>query len=268
MMCTVITTPHDTSLCEPLKDAPVVVEQTSCCVVGAGPAGAILALLLARAGVAVTLLELHKDFDRDFRGDTLHPSVLEIMDELGLAGRVLELPHSKLRKLSFKTDSGVGVNFDFSQLKSKFPYITMLPQARFLQFITEEAKRYPQFRLVMGANVRELIEEDGSVRGVRYEDAEGREHELRALLTVGADGRSSRVRRLSGMEPLKNAPPMDVLWFRLPRKESDGEGISGRFGRGGVLILLDREEEWQVGYVIPKGDYQRIRAAGLEELRR
>jgi 2-polyprenyl-6-methoxyphenol hydroxylase-like FAD-dependent oxidoreductase len=244
------------------------VEQTTCCVVGAGPAGVMLALLLARRGVAVTLLELHKDFDRDFRGDTLHPSVLEIMDELGLAGRVLELPHSKLRKLNFKTDSGVGVSFDFNSLKTKYPFITMLPQARFLEFVAREAERYPSFRLVMGANVRELIEEGGAVRGVRYDDGEGRARELRATLTVGADGRSSRVRRLSGMEPLKNAPPMDVLWFRLPRRESDGAGVSGRFGRGGVLILLDRGEEWQVGYVIPKGHYQRLRAAGLEELRK
>src|ERR1044071_604908 len=141
MMCTVITTPHDTSLCEPLKDAPVVVEQTSCCVVGAGPAGAILALLLARRGVAVTLLELHRDFDRDFRGDTLHPSVMEIMDELGLASRLRELPHSKLRNLSFTTASGDGVRVDFGGLKTKYPFITLLPQSRFLEFITNEAKR-------------------------------------------------------------------------------------------------------------------------------
>lgn len=266
-MSTVTTMPQAAHVVE--NDAEVnVVERTTCCIVGAGPAGVVLALLLARRGVEVTLLELHKDFDRDFRGDTLHPSVLEIMDELGLAERVLELKHSKLRKLSFMTTSGVGVNFDFSSLKTKYPFITMLPQARFLEFVTEEAKRYTAFRLVMGANVRELIEEEGAVRGVLYEDAEGRTRELRAVLTVGADGRSSRVRRLSGMEPVKNAPPMDVLWFRLPRVESDGAGVSGRFGRGGILILLDREEEWQIGYVIPKGDYQRLRAAGLEELRK
>jgi 2-polyprenyl-6-methoxyphenol hydroxylase-like FAD-dependent oxidoreductase len=243
-------------------------ERTTCCVVGAGPAGAVLALLLARRGVAVTLLELHGDFDREFRGDTIHPSVMEIMDELGLAERLLELPHTKLRRLGFMGAGGPGVTVDFGHLKTKFPYITMLPQARFLEFITGEASRYPNFRLLMDANVQELIEEGGAVRGVRYEDGGGDTRELRALLVVGADGRSSRVRRLSGMVPVKTSPPMDVLWFRLPRRESDGAGVAGRLGRGNILILLDRGEQWQVGYVIPKGTYQKLRAAGLEELRR
>lgn len=242
--------------------------QTTCCIVGAGPAGAVLALLLARQGVAVTLLELHSDFDRDFRGDTIHPSVMEIMDELGLAERLLGLPHSKLRQLNLTGAEGSGVRIDFSRLKTRYPYITMLPQARFLECITEEAKRHPHFRLVMEANVRELIEEGGAVRGVRYDGGDGRSHELRALLTVGADGRSSRVRRLSRMEPVKTAPPMDVLWFRLPRRAADGAGVTGRFGRGHILLLLDRSEEWQVGYVIPKGNYPQLRAAGLDELRR
>ncbi|HEV3469673.1 MAG TPA: FAD-dependent oxidoreductase [Pyrinomonadaceae bacterium] len=248
-------------------DSPAA-QRTTCCVVGGGPAGAVLALLLARRGVAVTLLELHGDFDRDFRGDTLHPSVLEIMDGLGLADRLLELPHSKIRTLNMMGAGGRGVTLDFGALKTKYPYIAALPQARFLEFITGEAGRHPHFRLVMNANVRELIEEGGAVRGVRYEDKAGRTHELRALLTVGADGRSSRVRRLSGMEPVKTSPPMDVLWFRLPRRESDGAGVGGRFGRGRILVQLDRGEEWQVGYVIPKGSYQRLRAAGLNELRR
>ncbi|HEX8068759.1 MAG TPA: FAD-dependent oxidoreductase [Pyrinomonadaceae bacterium] len=243
------------------------VQQTTCCVVGAGPAGAVLALLLARAGVAVTLLELHKDFDRDFRGDTLHPSVMEIMDQLGLAERLLALPHSKLRSLNFMGDTGAGLQVDFGSLKTKFPYITMLPQVRFLEVVTAEAARYPHFQLHMDANVQELIEEGGAVRGVRYRDGAGRTHELRALLTVGADGRSSRVRRLSGMEPVKSAPPMDVLWFRLPRLAADGAGVSGRFLRGHIIILLDRDTEWQIGYVIPKGSYQQLRAKGLDELR-
>lgn len=243
-------------------------QHTTCCIVGAGPAGAVLALLLARKGVVVILLELHKDFHRDFRGDTIHPSVMEIMEEIGLAHRLLELPHSKARTINFMTTSGPVAMIDFSFLKTKYPYITLIPQARFLEFITEEAKRYPHFQLIMEANVQELIEEDGEVRGVRYLGGDDRIHEVRALLTVGADGRSSRVRRLADFKPVKTAPPMDVLWFRLPRRAEDGEGAVGRIGRGHILILLDRSEQWQVGYVIPKGTYQKLRAAGLDELRR
>ncbi len=243
-------------------------QQTSCCIVGAGPAGAVLALLLARNGVPVILLELHDDFDRDFRGDTIHPSVMENMEEIGLADRLLELPHSKARTINFMSTSGPIAMIDFSSLKTKYPYITMLPQARFLEFITDEAKRYPHFQLIMDANVRELIEESGEVRGVRYNGGDDLLHEVRALLTVAADGRSSRIRRLARLEPIKTSPPMDVLWFRLPRRAADGAGALGRLGRGHVLILLDRSEQWQVGYVIPKGSYQQLRAAGLAELRR
>jgi 2-polyprenyl-6-methoxyphenol hydroxylase-like FAD-dependent oxidoreductase len=243
------------------------VKRTTCCVVGGGPGGAVLALLLARKGVAVTLLEAHPDFEREFRGDTIHPSVMEMMDELGLADRLLELRHTKIRNLTIQTAVGPFTPVDFSRLKTRFPYITLMPQQSFLEFITEEAKRYPNFRLVMGAHVRELVEEDGVVRGVRYKRHDGT-HEVRALLTVGADGRGSRVRRLAGFEPIKTSPPMDVLWFRLPRKEGDPEGAMGRLGRGHIGILLDRFDYWQAGYVIPKGTYPELRAAGIEALRR
>jgi 2-polyprenyl-6-methoxyphenol hydroxylase-like FAD-dependent oxidoreductase len=240
--------------------------ETTCCIVGGGPAGAVLALLLAREGTPVMLLEAHEDFDRDFRGDTIHPSVLEIMDELGLADRLLSLRHSKIHMATFMTPTGPVTVADFRRLKTRFPYIMMLPQAHFLEFITEEAKRYPNFQLVMGASAQELIEEDGAVRGVRYRSHEGW-HEARALLTVGADGRSSRMRRMAGFEMVKTSPPMDVLWFRWSRRESDGEGILGRFGRGHALVMLDRLDQWQVGYVILKGSFQQVRAAGLEALR-
>src|SRR5579863_1500541 len=141
------------------------VEQTTCCIVGSGPAGAILALLLARQGIPVMLLEEHLDFDRDFRGDTLHPSTMQIIDQLGLADRLLEIPHSEAHTLAFESANGPQVLADFRRLKTRFPYIAMLPQSQFLDFITAEAKRYPSFQLVMGARVEKLIEEDGYVHG-------------------------------------------------------------------------------------------------------
>jgi 2-polyprenyl-6-methoxyphenol hydroxylase-like FAD-dependent oxidoreductase len=243
------------------------VRRTTCCVVGGGPGGAVLALLLARSGVDVTLLEAHPDFDREFRGDTLHPSVMEIMDQLGLAEKLLELRHTEIRKATVQTEAGPFQPLDFSRLDTKYPYITMMPQKDFLEFITEEAKRYPNFRLVMEARVRELVEEDGVIRGVRYEADDGW-HEVRAVLTVGADGRGSRVRRLGGFEPIKTSPPMDILWFKLPREPDDPEGALGRVGRGHIAILLDRFDYWQAGYVIPKGTYPELRRQGIGLLRR
>jgi 2-polyprenyl-6-methoxyphenol hydroxylase-like FAD-dependent oxidoreductase len=251
------------------NDARQIVDtsETTCCIVGAGPGGAVLALLLARQGISVTLLEAHEDFDRDFRGDTIHPSVLHILDELGLADRLLQLRHSEIHQAAFATPSGPVTIADFRRVEKKFPFIAMLPQAQFLEFITNEAKRYPSFRLLMGASVQELIEEDRTVRGVVYRSSDGW-HEVRATLTVGADGRSSRVRKLAGFDPVKTSPPMDILWFRIPRLDGDPEGALGHFGRGHALVLLDRLNEWQVGFVIMKGSFSQVRAAGLEALRR
>jgi 2-polyprenyl-6-methoxyphenol hydroxylase-like FAD-dependent oxidoreductase len=241
--------------------------ETTCCIVGAGPAGAVLALLLARQGISVTLLEAHQDFDRDFRGDTIHPSVLHIMDELGLAERLHQFRHSKIHQASFATPNGLVAVADFRRVEDKFPYIMMLPQAQFLEFITSEAKQYPNFRLLLGASAQELIEEEGEVRGIRYRAADGW-HELRAILTEGTDGRSSRIRKLANVELTKSSPPMDVLWFRIPRKPKDPEGVLARFGRGHALVMLDRLDEWQIAFLILKGSYARVQAAGLEALRK
>src|SRR5713101_1696329 len=175
-------------------------EQTTCCIVGSGPAGAVLALLLARKGIPVILLEEHMNFDRDFRGDTIHPSILQIMDQLGLADRLLAIPHTQVDRLSVQSGDQTLTLADFRRLKTRFPYIAMIPQALFLEFITAEAKRYPGFRLVMGARVEKLMEEDGYIHGVHYRGQDGW-HEVRAVLTVEEDGRFSRVRKLAGFEP-------------------------------------------------------------------
>ena len=241
--------------------------ETTCCVVGGGPAGVILSLLLARKGVAVTLLEAHDNFDRDFRGDTIHTSVLELLDELGLAEPLHKLPHAKIHTGALMTSQGPVTLADFRRLRTRFPYIMMLPQKDFLAFVAAEAQRYPSFRLLMGARVEELIEEEGVVRGVVYEDDKGK-CELRASLTVAADGRGSRLRHLGGFEQVKTSPPMDILWFRVPRRAQDPEGGLAFFGGGHMLVMLNRGEQWQAAYVILKGSSSQVRAAGLEALRR
>lgn len=259
-----VSSSHEREAASPLDICDV--QQTTCCVVGGGPAGAVLSYLLARRGIPVTLLEAHLDFDRDFRGDTLHPSIMEVMDELGLADDLLQLPHTRLDKMSAPTPSGGTVVLaDLSHLKTKFPYITFMPQARFLTFLTSRARQFPAFDLRMGARVEALVEEEGQVRGVRYRAQDGG-HELRAALVVGADGRFSRLRRLGGFEARTSSPPMDVLWFRVSRRPGDSHGIMGRFGHGHLLVELEREEQWQLGFVIAKGSYQELRAAGLEAL--
>ena len=242
--------------------------QTDCCVVGGGPAGAILGLLLARQGVNVTLLEAHDDFERDFRGDTLHASTLELMDQLGLVDRLLQLPHTVERQRLIHGRTGAVPTADLSKLNTKYPYVVMLPQARFLEFVVAEAQRYPSFHLVMSARVEGLVEYGGAIRGVRYRRA-GELQEVLAPLTVGADGRFSKVRQLAGFQPIGSAQPMDVLWFRLPRHAHDSvQGAGIYLCTGSYMVVVDRAAYWQIAYLFPKGGYQQLRATGLESVRR
>jgi 2-polyprenyl-6-methoxyphenol hydroxylase-like FAD-dependent oxidoreductase len=252
-------------------DAQEVLEvhQTACCVVGGGPGGMMLALLLARRDVPVTLLEAHPTFDRDFRGDTIHPGLLEILDEIGLADRLHERQHVKMFGPTFPGTSSQTLVFDFRRLlKTRFPYIMWMPQPIFLAFLAEEAQKYPSFRLVMGANVQRLVEDNGAVRGVRYRAADGW-HEVQATLTVAADGRFSRVRKLAGFRPIQTSSPIELLWFRLPRLPSDPPGtgiVSPRFGKGGILLMIDRADHWQAGYFFRAGNYPKLHAAGVEAM--
>ncbi|MET7462852.1 FAD-dependent oxidoreductase [Nonomuraea sp. NPDC005501] len=238
----------------------------SCVIAGGGPAGAMLALLLARAGVEVTLLEKHADFLRDFRGDTIHPSTLQVLGEIGLAEEFLRLPHRKTYELSIVTDTGPIPLANLRGLPCAYDYIAFVPQWDFLSLVTSAAARYPSFRLLMSAEAHGLIVEGGEVRGVRYRDAAG-EHELRAGLTVAADGRTSVLRRAAGLVPREFGAPMDVLWFRLPRAPGDPDETFLRLSRGHLMVVIDRETYWQLAYVIPKGGYDDLVRQGIGALR-
>lgn len=237
---------------------------TDVAVAGGGPGGMVLAYLLARAGIPVTLLESRQDFDRDFRGDSLHPWTLELFDELGLAGDLLALPHHPARYFRFHTPSGEVTTADYGKVRSKYPYVALMPQARFLDFVAERAKRLPGFELKLGAKVTGLL--DGG--GVRYRDADG-EHELPATLTVAADGRFSRIRKLAGLPAHSLGAQTDLLWFRLPRHDTDppDADVDLFFGRHHYVGLLSGPVDWQIGYSLPKGGYPAVREAGVEPIR-
>ena len=225
---------------------------TGCCVAGGGPAGMMLGLLLARAGVDVLVLEKHADFLRDFRGDTIHPSTLEVLHELGLLDDLLKLPHQKTPQLNGYFGGLALTIADFSHLPVRCPYIAFMPQWDFLNFLARHASRYPTFKLKMQAEVAGLIEENGRVAGLRAMTPQG-PLEVRADLVVGADGRQSVVRAQAGLHVEEIGAPMDVLWFGLSRKTSDPEASMGRFDIGRIFIMLNRGEYWQCGFVIPKG---------------
>jgi 2-polyprenyl-6-methoxyphenol hydroxylase-like FAD-dependent oxidoreductase len=239
---------------------------TGCCIVGGGPAGMMLGFLLARAGMDVAVLEKHADFLRDFRGDTIHPSTLEIMSELGLLDEFLKLPHTKARTLG--GDFG-GMRFtfaDFSHLPTVAKYIALMPQWDFLNFLADHGKRYSGFHLHMRAEASSLIEEGGRVAGVHANTPDG-PLEIRADLIVGCDGRHSTLRERAAMKVDDLGAPMDVLWFRLPRLAGDSDESMGRFEAGYIVVLINRGDYWQCAYVIPKGGSDAIRAKGLDAFR-
>jgi len=237
-----------------------------CCIAGGGPAGMMLGLLLARAGVDVLVLEKHADFLRDFRGDTIHPSTLEIMYELGLLEELLQLPHQKASRLNIQVGALALTIADFSHLSTHCGFVAFMPQWDFLNFLAGCGSRYSTFKLRMRAEVTGLIEEAGRIIGVRAATSEGT-LEIRASLVIGADGRHSTVRAKAGLKIEELGAPMDVLWFRLSRRPDDKEQSLGRFDAGRIFIMLNRSEHWQCGFVIPKGSLQQLQEKGLQAFR-
>jgi 2-polyprenyl-6-methoxyphenol hydroxylase-like FAD-dependent oxidoreductase len=237
-----------------------------CCIAGGGPAGMMLGCLLARAGVKILVLEKHGDFLRDFRGDTIHPSTLEVMHELGWLEEFLKLPHQKVYELNAQFGEVPLTIADFRQLRTRCGFIAFMPQWDFLNFLAGKAARYSGFDLRMEAEVTELIKESGRVVGVRAKCVNG-DLEVRADLTISADGRSSTVRHIAGMQIKELGAPMDVLWFRLSRTAEDPSTSMGRFDSGRIFIVLNRGDYWQCGYVIPKGDFEDMRGQPFEAFR-
>lgn len=238
-----------------------------CCIAGGGPAGLVLGLLLARAGIDVVVLEKHADFLRDFRGDTVHPSTLEVMHELGLLDAFLERPHDEVRQLTASVNGHDAVIADFKHVRTRCRFIALMPQWDFLDFVRDEAQRHPGFRLLMQAECTGVLERDGLVQGVTARTAGGQPFTVRADLTVGADGRRSVVRSAAGLTVHDLGAPIDVLWMRLPRHPGDPDTTGGRISAGHFLAMLNRGSYWQCAYVIAKGGIAALQAQGLPAFR-
>jgi 2-polyprenyl-6-methoxyphenol hydroxylase-like FAD-dependent oxidoreductase len=240
--------------------------KTTCCIAGGGPAGMMLGFLLARAGVDVIVLEKHKDFLRDFRGDTIHPSTLELMYELGILDDFLRRPHQEVRELAAQIGKETVKIADFTRLPTKCKFLALMPQWDFLNFIVDQAKLYPGFQVQMQAEATDLIEENGRIVGAIVKTPDGTA-EIRATFTVGADGRHSVVRERAGLQVIDRGAPMDVLWMRISRRPGDPGQTFGHAEPGKMFILIDREEYWQCAFVIPKGAADEIKQKGIESFR-
>src|SRR5215469_11415750 len=240
--------------------------RTQCCIAGGGPAGMMLGFLLARAGVRVVVLEKHADFLRDFRGDTVHPSTLELIYELGLLDEFLKLPHRTVDRLALQFGKRRLRLIDLTHLRTQCKYIALMPQWDFLNFLAAHGRRYSQFDLRMQTEAIDLIEEGGRIVGVRANTPDG-ELTIRADLVVGCDGRHSIMREKAGLHTDDYGVPMDVLWFRVTRRDTDGDDVFGHLEAGALLVMLDRGDYWQCAFVIPKGGIDRVTAMGIEAFR-